>query len=102
MGFSAWGKPLSTEVAYWGLDCGYMNLLLCYGTVLFVTYVVGTFLVFRYLAARRRYLELVLVWFFQLFFIIESFIAVIWMNATFLYMSCLLYGEEAGDGQELL
>lgn len=90
-GLSLWGKSLDPDLAYLPLDCGYINLLLCYGTVLFGMYILGTAFTLRYLADKKMYPEIALVWFLQLFFIIESFILVLWMNATFVYMSGLLY-----------
>ena len=90
-GLSLWGRSLSTEVIYKGLDCGYMNFLLNYGCILFVLYVAGVFCAIKKLAREKRYEDLLIICFLQLYFTVESFMLVIWMNAAYLYISEVLF-----------
>lgn len=85
-GISFWGRTLSDEVVYKGLDCGYVNFLLNYGCILLGLYAAGVFCAIRRLAREKRYGDLLVICFLQLYFMVESFMAVIWMNAAYLYI----------------
>lgn len=100
-GISVWGGEVSTAV---GVDCGYINLLLCYGIVLFLIYCVGVYWLMRYVCEKDMYQELLIVWLFQLYFIIESFVFVIWTNVTFVFIGMMLYktGDDKGCFSRIL
>lgn len=95
-GLSVWGKSLNASVGYESLDCGYINMLLCYGMVLFLVYCAGVAVLMRKLDYRTKYREMILVWLFQLFFIVESFVFVVWSNVTFIFMGIVLYEIQGG------
>lgn len=90
-GLSAWGKELSVVMRGVDLDCAYINLLLCYGYIVSIFYWVGVFILMVALSRKNQYLDVIMLLMIHGFFVIESFIMVVYMNWTFLYLGLLFY-----------
>lgn len=91
MGVSIWGQNVPPVLNGLDLDCAYINLLLNYGCVVFFSYCAGVLGLFIFLYHKRKYLDMVLLMLLHCFFVIESFIMVVYMNWTFIYMGMCLY-----------
>lgn len=96
VGFTMWGRTLNTELGG-ELDCGYVNLLLNYGFIIFLIYCGVVFLLLKRLGRRKAYPEQAVLWFFHLFFIMESFIMVVPVNVTFIFIADLIYSNGTQD-----
>lgn len=90
-GLSAWGKEMNPIMSGVDLDCAYINILLFYGYIVFSGYCIGCFGLLVTLKRQGRYLDIIILLILHCFFVIESFIMVIYMNWTFLYMGRFLY-----------
>lgn len=91
MGMSIWGQNVSSALGGLDLDCAYVNLLLSYGCIVFFSYCAGVFGLLICLYHKRKYLDMVLLMLLHCFFVLESFIMVVYMNWTFIYMGMCLY-----------
>ena len=73
---------------YMVLDSAYLDMLLCYGIVLFVAYMWISVKTIKYLQDQDRYVEMIVIIAYSVYGISETF-----LTNCFLNMSILLYGE---------
>ena len=73
---------------YWCLDCAYLDMLLCYGAIFSLIWIVLTKNVLKWLYRENRYIEVATVVAYSVYGISETF-----LPNGFLNVSIFLYAE---------
>lgn len=82
----------SDAANFWNLDCAYLDMLICYGIIFTVIWIVFSSIVIKYLYDRGRYIEVSIVVMYAIYGISETFLPNCFLNVSiFLYAECLYY-----------
>lgn len=82
----------SDPTNFWNLDCAYLDMLICYGAVFTILWIVSTCLVIKYLYKRERYIEVSVMVAYAVYGISETFLPNCFLNVSlFLYAEWLYY-----------
>lgn len=76
----------NVQVPYKGLDCGYVHILLRYGTLILVMYGVAVYQLFRKMFVQGLYVEIILLMCFHFYFVMENFIFISFQNITWVFL----------------
>lgn len=76
----------SSSTDFWNLDCAYLDMLICYGVIFAVLWVVVSCFVIKYLYDRKRYIEVSIIVAYSIYGISETFLPNCFLNTSlFLY-----------------
>ena len=82
---------------YQVLDCAYMDMLICYGLLFTIIWILGSIVVIKYLYVNERYIEVAIMVVYSIYGISETFLPNCYLNVSlFLYAECLFYMIEHG------
>lgn len=92
--FSLLGRDIeNAQVPYKGLDCGYIHVLLRYGTVILAAYCIATYELFKKMHEKGLYVEVFLMLSFQFYFVMENFLLIGFQNYTWMLLGCILLDD---------
>ena len=92
LGFSFWGRDIAeANIGYEYLDNGYVFLLLRYGVIIFVLYIIAVYKLLSYLYRKNQLLAIIVIGVVHVYFIMENFMLAGLYNLTYIYLAPALY-----------
>ena len=92
IGIFFWGRDIAeANIGYEYLDNGYVFLLLRYGVIIFVLYIIAVYKLLSYLYRKNQLLAIIVIGVVHVYFIMENFMLAGLYNLTYIYLAPALY-----------
>ena len=81
----------STDASnFWNLDCAYLDMLICYGIIFSLIWIISSIIVIKWLYENKRYVDVAVIVMYAVYGISETFLPNCFLNVSlFLYGECL-------------